>query len=95
MIEKLGINSIFDLILAIVCLVLGSCLWFLIGGAACPKVIKKHWIRAIIVALWPVYLVCLFLSLPFIALYNCSRTPEEQENSLKEFMKDEQQEKEE
>lgn len=94
MIEKLGINSIFDLILAIICLVLGSCLWFLIGGCICPKIIKKHWIRIIISILWPVYLVCMFLSLPFIVLYNCS-TPEEQENSFKEYMKDEQQEKEE
>lgn len=88
MIEKLGINSGFDWVLAIICLVIGSCLWFVIGGAACPKVIKKHWIRAIIVALWPVYLVCLFLSLPFIALYDCSKTPREQEKDLREFMKD-------
>ncbi len=93
MIEKLGINSIFDWILVIIILVLLLCLWFLIGGAACPKVIKKHWIRAIIVALWPVYLVCLFLSLPFVALYDCSKTPEEQEKDLREFTRNEQRKK--
>lgn len=88
MIEKLGINNIFDWVLAIICLVLVLCLYFLIGGAACPKAIEKHWVRAIITALWPVYLVCLFLSLPFVALYKCSKTPEEQEKDLREFMKD-------
>ena len=93
MIEKLGINSIFELVLAIICLVIGSCLWFLIGGCICPKIIKKHWIRAIISILWPVYLVCMFLSLPFITIYNCSRTPEEQEKSFKEFIRDEQRKK--
>ena len=93
MIEKLGINSILDLILAIICLVIGSCLWFLIGGGICPKEIKRHWIRAIISILWPIYLICMFLSLPFIALYNCSRTPEEQEKDFEEFIKDEQRKK--
>jgi hypothetical protein len=93
MIEKLGINSIFELVLAIICLVIGSCLWFLIGSCICPKKIKKHWIRAIISILWPVYLVCMFLSLPFITIYSCSRTPEEQEKSFKEFIRDEQRKK--
>ena len=88
MIEKLGINGGLDWVLAIFCLVIMLFLYFLIDGAICPKAIEKHWVRAIITALWPVYLVCLFLSLPFVALYNCSKTPEEQEKDLREFMKD-------
>ena len=82
MIEKLGIDSVGEFIAFIICLVGLGLFWVLIGGGVCPKSIKKRWLRIIISIFWPVYLIIMFLLLPFFALYDI--TTDEEKDDTKE-----------
>ena len=90
--QWMGIDSFGTLVLATVCFIFFLFLYFAIGGAICPDAIKTHFVRGIITLLWPAWIVLLILAIPFGSLYEFSKTPEEREREVNEFieeMKDE------
>ena len=91
----LGINNVIELVLAIVCIVFLIIFYVLIGGGIiCPKKLKNKWLRAIVIILWPIYVIGLFLSLPIIILADFSKPQDQQDKEFEEFMKEGNNEKE-
>ena len=86
----MGIHGFGDLILAIFCCIIILFLYFLFGGLFCPSSIKNHCVRMLCVAFWPLMPVLFLLFLPFGALYEFSKTPEEQDKAYKDFIRENQ-----
>lgn len=71
----MGISNFGELILAIFCMMLLFFLYCLFGYAFCPNSLKVQWIRALYILFWPIVILMMILSLPFIMIYEFSKTP--------------------
>lgn len=71
----MGISNFGELILAIFCMMLLFFLYCLFGYVFCPNSLKVQWIRALYILFWPIVILMMILSLPFIMIYEFSKTP--------------------
>ena len=71
----MGISNFGELILAIFCMMLLFFLYCLFGYAFCPNSLKVQWIRALYILFWPIVILMMILSLPFIMIHEFSKTP--------------------
>lgn len=76
----MGISNFGELIIAIFCIIcLFLPLYCLFGYLFCPNSLKVQWIRALYILFWPIVILMMILSLPFIMIYEFSKTPETSE----------------
>ena len=65
----MGITNTAELVIAVVCVVLISVFYFLLGYGLCACNYRNPYIRCAIILLWPVYLAFQFVIIPFKLLY--------------------------
>lgn len=75
----MGVNDTGDFIGMIFALILCFILYILIGVGICPNSFKSHVWRFLTILFWPLFLILCFLSVPFILLFEFSKTQEEQD----------------
>lgn len=71
----MGISNFGELIIATFCMMLLFFLYCLFGYAFCPNSLKAQWIRTLYIIFWPIVILMMILSLPFIMIYEFSKTP--------------------
>ena len=83
----MGVNNFSDLIGACILFILLSFMYILFGYGFCPNSLKKQWIRALYILLWPLIIVIGILLSPIMALYEFSKPADVQERELNEFIR--------
>ncbi len=64
------------------------CFYILIGGVVCPNDIKTRFWRVLCIIFWPIWILSIILSIPYVLVCEFSKTPEESEKDMKEFIKE-------
>ena len=72
----MGISNFRELIIAIFCMNFFLLLYCLFGYIFCPNSLKVQWIRALYILFWPIVILLMILSFPFMMIYEFSKTPE-------------------
>lgn len=75
----MGISNFVELIIAIFCMNFFLLLYCLLGYIFCPNSLKVQWIRALYILFWPIVILLMILSFPFMMIYEFSKTPETSE----------------
>ena len=83
----MGISNFGELICAIISIMAIFFIYCLFGFAFCPNSLKVQWIRALYILFWPIVIILLLLSFPFIMIYEFSKSPEVQDKEWKEFIR--------
>lgn len=77
----MSISNFGELIIATFCIIcLFLPLYCLFGYTFCPNSLKAQWIRTLYIIFWPIIILLMILSLPFIMIYEFSKTPKTSES---------------
>lgn len=86
----LNVHTTGDFILVVLAFVLISFMYVLLGGGLfCPDSVNNRFVRLMIILFWPVYFALVIVTLPLQLALSFSKTREEQDKELDEWIKKE------
>jgi len=81
----MGVSDTGDFIGMVFALTLCFILYTMIGVGICPNGFRSRIGRFLTILFWPLFIVLCFLSIPFVLLFEFSKTPEEQDRDYWEW----------